>query len=355
MTKKGEDLAMYHNYLVKGLVKFKMWQHEASKRRTAAAEKRKLEAEDAEERQLEAERHKDSFVTSLKFNARQALGLDPNHLTSVVHPGSSREDSVSEGEADSDTEADGAVAIPLSPATAMPAQLQESANPHQAWITPDGDGLQQEPHLEAPTKDHESDIMPDGYGLSEEEPSAHQGAKPRHISRPDSGARLKRKVRLVGKMALKMRHRVEASKLRKLDDVSTRASLSHVHSSAQKWGRHIAASIDFWGMVILPVLFGLYLIFEFGGVVVSWNQGTGTEWRALTSRANARKTISSVSQHILEMDLQSQHPQTARCYRSMRQFKDKSTPRQRLPHSNFEEQMGFKHCDMETNSLSDDW
>ena len=108
-------------------------------------------------------------------------------------------------------------------------------------------------------------------------------------------------------------------------------------------------------MVILPVLFGLYLIFEFGGVVVSWNQGTGTEWRALTSRANARKTISSVSQHILEMDLQSQHTQTARCYRSMRQFKDKSTPRQRLPHSNFEEQMGFKHCDMETNSLSDDW
>ena len=178
MTKKGEDLAMYHNYLVKGLVKLKMWQHEASKRRTAAAEKRKLEAEDAEERQLEAERHKDSFVTSLKFNARQALGLDPNHLTSVEHPGSSREDSVSEGEADSDTEADGAVAIPLSPATAMPAQLQESANPHQAWITPDGDGLQQEPHLEAPTKDHESDIMPDGYGLSEEEPSAHQAQSP---------------------------------------------------------------------------------------------------------------------------------------------------------------------------------
>ena len=122
MTKKGEDLAMYHNYLVKGLVKLKMWQHEASKRRTAAAEKRKLEAEDAEERQLEAERHKDSFVTSLKFNARQALGLDPNHLTSVVHPGSSREDSVSEGEADSDTEADGAVAIPLQPAQQLRCQ-----------------------------------------------------------------------------------------------------------------------------------------------------------------------------------------------------------------------------------------
>mmetsp|Transcript_7479 Transcript_7479/g.11008 ORF Transcript_7479/g.11008 Transcript_7479/m.11008 type:complete len:150 (+) Transcript_7479:369-818(+) len=113
-------------------------------------------------------------------------------------------------------------------------------------------------------------------------------------------------------------------------------AMSHLHSTAQKWGRHISAKIDFIAFVALPLIFFSYVFFEFSGGPVHLIQKTEWTWLYKSHMDGNEMAVSPTSPWVYTVN---QRSSNATCYKT-RQHIDQQTLRDR--YQNFENKIGFQ-------------
>jgi len=172
----------------------------------------------------------------------------------------------------------------------------------------------------------------DGLGdITEFERQVKEGYERNKV--PRTMSRFRGAARLAGKMGVMHSKMVEETHRKAMDEVSTSIGLSHVHSTAQMWGRHIAARLDLCMSIVLPTIFILYLGFEFGGLVVVFIKSTEGSLLPWQTASPGRSNYTGVPQYIIEQD-------HAKCYAAVVQYLNTSRPERagfdRLP---------FEQCD----------